>query len=155
MARTFDPPAGPSGRTLCILLVVGACSIGWATLPPATVGAVATDTDSVGNNTFSTTTIQPPAGLSATPGCQGPTPKVDLGWTASISAFADGYDVLRGVTPGGPYTPLAHVAGASTTTYRDETVAAALTYHYVVRATAGAWVSVDSNEATAMAPVLC
>jgi hypothetical protein len=58
---------------------------------------------------------------------------VDLAWSASTDPddAVAGYDVLRGSTPGGPYTTIASVSG---TTYSDTAVDQDGRYYYVVRA---------------------
>ncbi|MDP9022298.1 MAG: hypothetical protein M3N57_06275 [Actinomycetota bacterium] len=63
--------------------------------------------------------------------------------------------MLRGTTPGGPYTEVGRVSGAAVTTYTDTTVATNTTYLYVVRTTAGGWISANSNEASVTTPLSC
>jgi hypothetical protein len=69
-----------------------------------------------------------------------------LSWTATASTFADGYEILRGTTSGGPYTHVANVTGQATVTYSDSSLKKG-TYYYVVRATKQLWRSTDSNQA--------
>lgn len=63
----------------------------------------------------------------------------NLSWTATASTFADGYEILRSATAGGPYTAIGTVSGRLTTTYIDTTTVFAATYYYVVRATKLLW----------------
>jgi fibronectin type 3 domain-containing protein len=58
------------------------------------------------------------------------TPKVALDWTASSGA--QGYNVKRSTTKGGPYTTIANV---TMTNYTDSIVALGMTYYYVVSGT--------------------
>lgn len=77
-------------------------------------------------------------------------------WTATSSTFADGYEILRSTTSGGPYTLIGTVSGHATTSFTDDTVAFSTTYHYVVRATRNQWRSPNSTQASVTTPnVLC
>ena len=102
-------------------------------------------------------TLLPATGLGAVSGCRllVAGPQITLTWTASLSGFTSGYDVLRATTTGGPYAPVGSVPGASTT-FEDTTVVGLnTTYYYVVRARHLAWTSVNSNQAGASTPPLC
>jgi hypothetical protein len=122
----------------------------------ATTAALFTDSPGVGSNALSTATLQPPTGLAATAGCQTLAPKITLNWTATSSTFADGYDVFRSTTNGGPYTLRAHVSGRTTTTYTETSgLNTNTTYYYVLRSTANSWDSVDSSQASAKTPLIC
>jgi hypothetical protein len=113
-----------------------------------------TDAQAVGANTFATATLQPPTGLAATASCQSTTrAKITLTWTAA--ALADGYDVYRSQTNGGPYAFVVHVNGGATTSYTDGNLRLGRTYYYVVRSTRNAWTSGNSNQAQATTPVIC
>lgn len=80
---------------------------------------------------------------------------VDLSWTPTTSAFADGYEILRSATTGGPYVSIATLASTATT-YTDSTVTFSTPYHYVVKATRNLWRSAASNEASVTTPTaLC
>lgn len=113
-------------------------------------------TDSVGttSNAFSTTTLQPPTGTSAANGiCVVLTSTaVTVSWTATTSTFADGYQIFRSTTSGGPYTSIGTVSGRTTTTFSDTTPAFNTTYYYVVQATKGSWRSANSNQASVKTP---
>ena len=122
----------------------------------STSSALFTDAPGVGSNAFSTATLQAPSGLSATAGCQFLAPRITLNWTATSSTFADGYDVYRGTTSGGPYGSIAHVNGRTTTNYVDSSgLSLNTTYYYVIRSTAYVWSSAASNQASAKTPLIC
>jgi hypothetical protein len=122
----------------------------------ASTSAMFTDAPGVGSNALTTTTLQPPTGLSATAGCQTLAPKITLNWTATSSTFADGYDVYRSTTNGGPFTLRAHVTGRTTTTYTDTSgLNTNTTYYYVLQSTANSWRSVNSSQASAKTALIC
>jgi triphosphoribosyl-dephospho-CoA synthetase len=79
-----------------------------------------------------------------------------VSWSATPSTWAGGYEILRSLVSGGPYTSVGTVNGATTTTYNDNTALFSTLYRYVVRATKASWRSPNSNEAaiTTMS-VLC
>lgn len=97
-----------------------------------------------GGWSVTTETLQPPTGLTSA-GCLLGT--VTLTWEASPSEWATGYEVRWSTTNGGPYN-----LGPLTTTLLTQQVtglSALTTYYFVVRATRGAWFSVNSNQHTA------
>ena len=102
---------------------------------------------------LSTATLQPPTGTAAARGDCFPVlaVEVEVTWTASSSAFADGYQVFRSATSGGPYTLIGTVPGG-TTTFTDTDVTFLTTYHYVVQATRNLWRSVSSTQASFTTP---
>lgn len=76
--------------------------------------------------------------------------------TATSSLFADGYELFRSTTDGGPYSSIGNVSGRTNVTYTDTTVTFSTTYHYVVRATRNLWRSADSNQTSITTPTaLC
>jgi hypothetical protein len=87
-----------------------------------------------------------PAGLSVT---QTTVSTAALSWTAV--GGAEGYNVYRANTPGGPYTLRASVAATS---FTDNGLSGSSTYFYKVRAFADACESADSAAVTA-ASTLC
>ena len=72
--------------------------------------------------------------------------RIVVSWTATTSTWADGYLVARSTISGGPYTVVGTLSGQGTTTFNDGPLAFSTTYHYVVRATKGAWVSADTTQ---------
>lgn len=72
-----------------------------------------------------------------------------LTWTATPDMYATGYHVLRSTTSGSGYATIATISGRTTTTHTDTTVAPLTTYYYVVRAVAGSWTSMNSNQVQA------
>ena len=78
--------------------------------------------------------------------------EVTVTWTATSSTFADGYEVFRSSTSGGPYSLVGTVSGRTTTSFTDTGVTFLTTYHYVVRATRNLWRSIDSAQASFTTP---
>jgi hypothetical protein len=76
---------------------------------------------------------------------------IQLGWDAVVGdPTLYGYEVLRSDTPGGPYTKLALVTGA--TSYDDTGVTENATYYYVVRSVDASFNrSANSEEVVAIA----
>jgi hypothetical protein len=141
-------PRGIERQRRRILLTAAAFA---ATVPTgSTAVASFTRTAPSASHTVSTGTLAAPTGLSAATGtCVILTStQVNLSWTATSSTFADGYQILRSTTNGGPYTIIASVSGRSTTTFVDTTVAFSTTYYYVVKATRNLWRSTQSNQAS-------
>jgi hypothetical protein len=107
---------------------------------------------------ISSAALASPTGLSADRGSCTPavSDTANLGWTATTSTFADGYEVFRGTASGGPYSQIATVSGRTTTTYSDATVAFSTTYYYIVQAKYLQWRSADAGQASVTTPnVLC
>ena len=116
--------------------------------------AILSDAAAVPANSFTTATLQPPTVLPATASCQSLfQARIVLYWTAA--SLADGYDVYRATTNGGPYTLIAHVGGGSTTTYTNDNLNTGTTYYYVLRSTRNAWTSVNSTQIQATTPPVC
>ena len=93
--------------------------------------------------TLSAATLSPPSNLSSGLCLVG---TVTLTWSATPSAWADGYELRWGTVSGGPYTT------GSTTTALTSAVVSGLglfqTYYFVVRAYDGGWRSVDTAQRT-------
>jgi eukaryotic-like serine/threonine-protein kinase len=99
---------------------------------------------------------RPPAEVTASGGCEGfLDPRVRLEWTVSRSVRADGYELYRSETNGGPYERIGFVAGRSEVAYLDRDVSLAETYFYVVRSTNGNRTGPPSGQAQATAPLAC
>jgi len=126
---------------VALLLAQAAILVGGAA---ATVG----DQASVAGNTFSTDTLAPPTGLTAT--VVGSSIRLD--WTATVDTYASGYYVLRSTTSGGPYGQIGSATPRTATTYTDNTAAAGTRYYYVLRSYYQNWQSANSNEANAAVP---
>ncbi len=110
------------------------------------VQALFTDAPGVPANTVDTDTIQPPSGLGATPNGND---AIDLSWTATVSTYAGGYNLLNSLTPGSGYVASASVPGQATVSHTDAGLQPGNTYYYVANAYAGGWTSANSNEASA------
>ncbi|MBI1886016.1 MAG: hypothetical protein HYS09_06865 [Chloroflexi bacterium] len=124
-----------------LLLAAPAVVAGLALLVAGAL-ALFTDTFANGSNTFTTDSLDPPTGLSATGGSS-----ITLNWTATADTYASGHRVFRSTTTGGPYSQIAEVTPRTTTTYTDNPAAG--TYYYVMRAFYQSWESANSNEASA------
>jgi hypothetical protein len=82
--------------------------------------------------------------------------KVKLTWTATTSGWADGYQIFRSTTNGGPYSSVGTVSGQATTTFTDSSVSFSTTYYYVIQATKNNWRSPNSTQVTFTTPTaLC
>jgi hypothetical protein len=128
------------------------------TLRAVPAGATFSTAPAAPSMSVATATLAAPTSLSAqTVNCVALTStQVKLTWTATSSTWADGYEILRGVLAGGPYTSLGTVSGQGTTTYTDTTVLFASVYKYVVKATKLNWRSAVSNEVSFTTPTtLC
>jgi hypothetical protein len=99
---------------------------------------------------FTADVLAPPTALAATGGTS-----AGLTWTITTDAYATGYQVHRGTVSGGPYSQVATVTPRTTASTSD-TPAASGTYYYVLRSYFQSWVSLPSNQASAvvtLAPV--
>lgn len=96
--------------------------------------------------TYSTATLNPPTSPSVIDGSCTilASASLTVSWTPSTSTWADGYEVLRSTSAGGPFTVQGTVAGAGTSTYTDASLPFSTTYYYEVRATKQAWRSASS-----------
>ena len=99
---------------------------------------------SVGSQGFTSASLSPPTAPSGV--CSGHA--AWIGWTATASTWADGYEVLRSKTNGGPYAHLATVSGQTTTLYKDTNLSGSAKWYYVVRATKGNWTSAQTAQVT-------
>lgn len=130
-------------RGMIVLVLLAASSVAVA----PSVAALSGTTDNPGNS-WQAVDLAPPTGLSATSGCSGTTTTVTLGWTATTSAPADGYDLYR-KTIDGAETKIATIADPTTTGYVDSTVATG-TYTYTLTTTLDVWTSERSEGASAL-----
>jgi hypothetical protein len=125
------------------LLVVAAALIVAASTAPLALADFGTAI-AAGAQTLTSATLAAPTGLSAS--CANSV--ASLSWTATSSTYADGYDILRGTTNGGPYPTSFHITGRTTTTYNDLTTNGVATYYYVARATKNNWRSANTVQIT-------
>ncbi|HWK05041.1 MAG TPA: cellulose binding domain-containing protein [Puia sp.] len=75
--------------------------------------------------------------------------KVYLAWTGPGGDVANGYNILRSTTPGGPYTSIGSWTNNTLTTYTDWAVTNGTTYYYKVSANNQSGTSGASGEASA------
>lgn len=94
--------------------------------------------------------LLPPTGVAAGHGACVPSTSasVVVSWTPTASTAADGYEIFRSTTSGGPYASAGTVSGRTTSSFTDPHVAFATTYHYVVQSKRIGWRSASSNEAS-------
>lgn len=138
-ARRLPPRARLTVAGLVLVLaLIASAPIAWAQLADSASGS----------HTLSTGNLQP----AANPGTAAGRCVVVVGdaivvsWTRTTSTWADGYEVLRSTTSGGPHSVVGTVAGQATESYTDSLLAFSTTYYYVVRATKGAWRSAATSE---------
>lgn len=103
------------------------------------IGGFTDDAAVVGS--FANDTLDPPTGPTAVGGYG-----AVITWTPSVDPYATGYLVLRGTSPGGPYTVVGTTAGTAAS-FTD--LASPGDYVYVVRTSYAGWTSVDSQEVAA------
>jgi hypothetical protein len=108
--------------------------------------AILSETETVAS-TLTTTSLHAPTNLSASAAL---VLRVNLSWTATTDPRATGYQVLRGTANGGPYSQVATVTSAATTTFQD-TVPLPGVYYYVLRTYYDSWTSANSNQAQVIA----
>lgn len=127
------------------LVVCGAAVASAAFLSSTSAGA-----------TYTSATLSAPSGLSSSAGpCTAlSSASIRLSWVATPSSWADGYEVLRSGTSGGPYSSIGTVAGVSTLTYLDASLPFSTTYYYVVRATKASWRSALTAQVSRTTPTL-
>jgi hypothetical protein len=135
--RTFPPGALAAALLLAVLAALA--------IVGATAYAIFTDVSNVTNNTFSTDTLDPPTGLTASVVGS----DIQLDWTPTADTYATGYEVQRGTESGGPYGTIDTVTPYSATTYTDDTVVLGTRYYYVLQTYFQNWLSVYSNEVSA------
>jgi hypothetical protein len=92
------------------------------------------------NGTFSTATLQPPTSVKGTGGTG-----ASLGWTASTSTGATGYQLLRSATSGSGFAQVRTVTPIATVSTTDAPGNGI--WYYVLRTYFQSWTSAASNEA--------
>lgn len=144
-----EPGSGRRLRRDARAAVVGlVMAVVFATAVPL-AGAQLADSNSDGH-TVSTGSLEPPTNPGTAPGtCIAAVgDAIVVSWTTTTSTWADGYEILRSITSGGPYSVVGTVAGQTTDTYTDSPLAFDTTYYYVVRATKNNWRSAATIEAS-------
>lgn len=129
---------------LSLLKVVAAIAVvGLAVGPavPGTLGLLGDQATPTG--VFTTDTLDPPTGLSATGGLN-----AQLNWTITPDTYASGYEVLRSTVSGSGYALLGTATPRTLATYTD--TPAPNTYYYVLRSYFTNWTSVLTPEVSAV-----
>ena len=111
--------------------------------------ATFTDQASVTDNAFTTDTLDPPTGLTASVVGS----DIRLDWTPTTDTYATGYKVQRATTSGGPYSFLGSAVPYTASTLTDTFADAGIRYYYVAQTYFESWLSVYSNEANAAVPL--
>jgi hypothetical protein len=88
-------------------------------------------------------TLAPPTAVMATGGAS-----VSLTWTATVDAYASGYQLLRSATSGSGHALVATITPASTTTAGDAPGTG--TWYYRLRSVYQSWLSAPSVEVSAV-----
>lgn len=120
-----------------------------------TTDAAFTGSASTGANSFQGDSLQPASAVTATHQCTLSIRSMRVNWTASPSAWATTYRVLRSVN-GGAYASVATVT-YGTNTWTDNSVSGSTSYAYRVRAerTGWSWTSAEATSNTVSTPALC
>lgn len=97
-----------------------------------------------------------PTNPAASPGTCSPFSgdRIVLTWTATTTVSADGYEIARSTTTGGPYTVVATVP-AATTAYTDGPLSFSTAYYYAIRSTKYTWRSPDATVSRTTRSSLC
>lgn len=142
-----DTPASPRRAARLAVFTVAA----WLGLAGVAL-ATFTSAPAQPSMSISTATLAAPASLTAVRGVCVPlaSRSVNLSWTPTTSTFADGYEIFRSTTNGGPYASIATVG--LVTAHTDSGVAASTTYYYVVKAKKNLWRSANSPQASVTTP---
>jgi hypothetical protein len=112
-------------------LAPGASTRARFTAATAATGSVAADT------------LAPPTAVMASGGAS-----VALTWTATVDAYASGYQLLRSATSGSGHALVATISPATTTTAGDTPGTG--TWYYLLRSVYQAWLSAPSPEVSAV-----
>jgi hypothetical protein len=96
-----------------------------------------------------------PIGVSSTGTCDGFwSTRIELAWTPAQTR-AQGFEVYRSDTSGGPYDLVQRVWSGATTSWTDRNLGVDTTYYYVVRAFDGTRRSPVTDELAASTPLVC
>lgn len=122
-----------------VLLVTAVALVAFAAVPLSLARLTSSRT---GSGSFTTDTLSPPTGLSASGGMS-----IVLSWTATPKTWATGYHVYRATASGGPYSLVATVTPRTTVTATD--TPADGTYWYTVMAYYQSWESAAAGPVSA------
>jgi hypothetical protein len=112
--------------------------------PAAGASTLARFTDATAaTGSFEADRLAPPTGVAASGGAS-----VALTWTATVDAYASGYQLLRSATSGSGHAPVATITPATATTAGDAPGTG--TWYYLLRSEYQAWLSVPSAEVSAV-----
>ncbi len=140
--RPHDSPRELTPYVVVILLSLVA--VGVSTTRSRSVFAGLTDNS---GNSVQAGAVAPPTALGASVG--GPT-SIDLTWTPSATAWADGYELYRSLASDSGYASIAVVPGQASSSHADNfSPQPGTSYYYAAETTAGPWTSVASNVASA------
>ncbi len=136
------------------LAVVLALVLASATAGPAAWAAFQQSASA--SSGFATASLAPASALTATRQCGVLQYEIRLSWTATPSAWADGYEVSMATSAAGPYAvvPLPAGGNALATTRTVGLLAPSTTYWFRVTATKGSWRS-SAVQASATTSLLC
>jgi hypothetical protein len=123
------------------LVVAAALVVGLLGTTPTTLARLTASRATAAS--FKAATLQPPTSLAATGGTT-----AALSWTASTTAGATGYRVLRSATSGSGYNQVGSVTPVTATSTVDSPSPG--TWYYVLRTYVASWTSAASNEASAV-----
>lgn len=132
---------------LAVVAALGTAQVAWASFS-------GTSTASAG---YSSGLLAAPTNAAAGPGACSlfSSDSIVLSWTASSTTSADGYEIARSTAAVGPYTVVATVAGAASTTYTDTPLSFSTTYFYAIRTYKYAWRSLDATASRTTRSSLC
>jgi hypothetical protein len=142
------------------------CNFTAALLAAAVVAAVAVapglanwaSSATAGSQLLSTVSLAAPTNVTAARGActilNAPSLTVNVSWTATTTAQAQGYSILRSTSAAGPFVAVGTTSGINTTTWIDATrqLAFSTTYYYIVKATIASWTSGPAGPASVTTP---
>lgn len=141
-------------RVVRMAVVAGAVVAGGLAAPA--IAAAAFSDSATATMLVTSDVLLPATSPAAGPGTCTPlsTDRIVLTWTATLSSWADGYEIARATSAGGPFTVIATVS-AATTTYTDSSLSFSTTYHYAIRAKRNAWRSTDATTSRTTRNTFC
>lgn len=93
------------------------------------------------SHTLATAVLEAPTNPAVTHGActPGVAASTTISWTPTTSTWATGYEVLRSLLAGGPFTVVGTVSGQSASSYHDTLLPFATPFYYKVQAKKEAW----------------